>query len=479
MPDLYVMSHTGKAIELPRGTLQHLAAHLHGDLLHQESYGYETTRQVWNGLINKRPALIICCHNHSDVITAVNFARTHNLLLAVRGGGHSVAGHSTCDGGMVIDLSRMNHVSVDQTARIVHVEGGATLADMDKATQAVDLVVPAGAVSDTGIAGLTLGGGIGWLRNQWGLTCDNLLSADVVTADGQCVTASHAEHPDLFWALRGAGGNFGVVTRFTFRAYPLQPDVWFTTVFHDGRHMKEVLQFYREFSATAPDEISTAAICGQFPPGSPDFPAELHGHPCVMIVGMYAGSVEQGQKAMQPLRDFRKPLIDFSKATTYLEAQQFFDEDYPAGELCYYWKSLFLSELTDDAIDTIVEHASQQPSPLSGIEILYSGGAVTRLDDDACAFAFAGRKARYLIFVESNWKDIQDNDANIAWPCNLISALQKGTEGSFYLNFSSAFEEQESTMRHNYGSKYQKLMAIKKRYDPTNLFRLNQNIRPD
>ncbi len=477
MPDLYVMSNTGQAIELPHKTLKELDSRLHGDLLHQESKDYETTRQVWNGIINKRPALIIRCHGQEDVITAVNFARHNNLLLAVRGGGHSVAGHSTCDGGMVIDLSRMNHVSVDEMAHVAHVEGGATLADMDKATQAVSLVVPAGAVSNTGIAGLTLGGGIGWLRNRWGLTCDNLLSAEVVTADGQSVMASHTEHPDLFWALRGAGGNFGIVTRFTFRAYPLKPDVWFTVVFHDGKHMNEVLQFYREYSATAPDEISTAAICGQFPPGSAEYPAELHGHPYVMIVGMYAGPVEQGQKAMQPLRDFRKPLMDCSKATTYLEAQKFFDEDYPAGKLCYYWKSLFLAELTDDAIEIIVDHAARQSSPLSGIEILHNSGAMTRLDENACAFA--GRKARYLIFVESNWAHTADKDANIAWPCDLITALEKGIEGSFYLNFSSAVEEQESTMRHNYGRKYHKLMAIKKRYDPTNLFRLNQNIRPE
>ncbi len=476
MTDLHVMSHTGKTITLSHTLLNKMAACLKGHLIHRESNDYETTRQVWNGLINKHPALIVCCQDRDDVITAVNFARHHNLLLAVRGGGHSVAGHSTCDGGMVIDLTRMNHVSVDKTTNVVHVEGGATLADMDKATQSVNLVVPAGAVSDTGIAGLTLGGGIGWLRNLWGLTCDNLLSAEVITADGQCVTANYTEHPDLFWALRGAGGNFGIVTRFTFRTYPLKPDVWFTVVFHDGRHMKDVLQFYREYSATAPDEISTAAVCGQFPPGSEDFPAELHGRPYVMIVGMYAGSVEQGQQAMQPLREFRKPLIDFSKATTYLEAQKFFDEDYPVGELCYYWKSLFLTELADDAIDTLVDHAARQPSPLSGIEILYSGGAVTRRDEDACAFA--GRKARYLIFVESNWKETWDNVANIAWPCRLIHALQKDSEGSFYLNFSSAPEEKESTMRHNYGNKYQKLMAIKKRYDPTNLFRLNQNIKP-
>ena len=476
MPDLCVMSHTGKTIELPRKTIEELDACLHGDLLHQQSKDYKITRQVWNGLVNKHPALIACCHDREDVMTAVNFARTHNLLLAIRGGGHSVAGHSTCDGGMVIDLSRMNHVSLDKAANVVHVEGGATLADMDKATQAVERVVPAGVVSDTGIAGLTLGGGIGWLKNLWGLTCDNLLSAEVVTADGQCITASHTEHPDLFWALRGAGGNFGVVTRFTFRTYPLKPDVWFTVVFHDGQHMREVLQFYREYSATAPDEISTAAICGQFPPESSDFPAELYGRPYVMIVGMYAGSVEEGQKAMQPLRDFRQPLIDFSQATTYLEAQQFFDKDYPPGELCYFWKSLFLAELTYDTINTLVDHASRQPSPLSGIEILYSGGAIARLDEDATAFA--GRKARFLIFVESNWKDIRDNDANIAWPCDLIRALEKGLQGSFYLNFSSAYEEQEATMRDNYGRKYPKLVAIKKRYDPSNLFRLNQNIRP-
>jgi FAD/FMN-containing dehydrogenase len=467
---------SGTEAWLTDSALKDFGASLCGELLRVGDDGYEKERQVWNGMIDKRPALIARCTCADDVIASVNFARQNNVLLAVRGGGHNVAGHATCDGGLVIDLSLMNGVDVDPEARIVRVGGGAKLRDLDQETQVYGLAVPAGVVSDTGVAGLTLGGGLGWLRSKYGLTSDNLISAEVVTADGQLITASKTEHADLFWGLRGGGGNFGIVTAFEFRAHPLGPDVWFTAAFHDGRQMNETLRFYREFSSAAPDEISTLAVCGRFPPGAEVFPEELHGLPFALLVGMYAGSPEEGQRVMQPLREFRQPLIDFSGVMQYVDAQQFFDDDFPSFERRYYWKSLNLNELSDAAIDRIVQHASSQPSPLSTTDLWPIGGAVRRVGD--AESAFVGRHVPFLFNVEANWEDPEHDETNIAWAREFVEAMQEFSDGSLYFNFPGFHEEGEQIIRTTFGAKYQRLVALKKRYDPTNLFRLNQNINP-
>jgi hypothetical protein len=354
-------------------------ANLRGNLIRPGDPGYDEARAVWNGMIDRYPALIARPVSVEDVVTAVNFARDNNIALAVRGGGHNVAGHGTVDGGMVIDLSLIKDVLVDPEARTARAGGGATIADLDRATQQYGLATPMGVVSATGIAGLTLGGGMGWLRNKYGLSTDNLISAQVVTADGRIVTASQRENEDLFWGLRGGGGNFGIVTQFDYRLYPVGPEVAFTFVLHDsqGDRLKEAIRFYRDYAATAPDEVSSLASSGIVPPHPEAFPESIHGRPFVLFGAMYAGPPAQGERVMQPLRDFGQPLIDFSGIMPYLEVQQLFDTDYPDG-MRYYWKSLNLTRLEDEVIDRFVEHARLQPSALSTADLWYAPSTAAR-----------------------------------------------------------------------------------------------------
>jgi FAD/FMN-containing dehydrogenase len=456
--------------------IQTLKEQMDGEVLQPGDAGYDEARAVWNGMIDKRPGLIARCRTAQDVIASVNFARENDVAVAVRGGGHNVAGHAVLDGGLVIDLSEMRWVDVDPQARTVRAGGGATIADVDRATQPHGLAVPLGVVSETGIAGLTLGGGYGWLRNRYGLSCDNLIAAEVVTADGRILKANEAENADLLWGLRGGGGNLGIVTDFEFRAHPVGPEVYFTAVFHHGDKAKEGLRFYREYNASAPDEVSTLAMLGVFPEGAEVFPEEVHGLPFVAFVGMYAGPVEEGERVMQPLRSFEVPLVDFSGPTTYLEAQQTFDEDYPAGELRYYWKSLNLMSLTDAAIERIIEHARQQPSQLSTTDLWPVGGAVKALTGEDAAFH--GRHAAFLLNPEANWEDPTADGANIAWAQAMVADMQEFSDGSRYLNFAGFQEEGDDMMRSAFGPRYQRLASLKKKYDPTNFFRLNQNVKP-
>ncbi|MBX3055673.1 MAG: FAD-binding oxidoreductase [Anaerolineae bacterium] len=449
---------------------------LQGQLILPGDPEYDAARAVWNGMIDRYPALIARCETTQDVVTAVNFARQHDLLLSVRGGGHNVAGHATNDGGLVIDLSPLKQVVVDPERRTVRVGGGVTLGELDAATQQYGLALPTGVVSETGIAGLTLGGGFGWMRNKYGLTCDNLLAAEVVTADGRVLHTSERQNSDLFWGLRGGGGNFGIVTEFEFQAYPLGPEVMQVAVFHDGEAMGEVLRHFRDFCATAPDEISLLAVCGVFPPGAEMFPAELHGRHFVALIGVYIGAAAEGERVLQPLRNFRQPLFDVSSRLPYVTAQTFFDEDYPAGEMRYYWKSLNLTTLDDAAIDTLVEHARRQPAAHSTTDIWYNGGAIQRMDD--AAMAFHGRHVNFVINPEANWEHPAEDEENIAWVRDFLAAMQPYSDGSRYLNFPGFQEEGDDMMRTAFASKYDKLVALKRKYDPTNLFSLNQNIKP-
>jgi FAD/FMN-containing dehydrogenase len=458
-----------------REAVETLAAQLQGELIRPEDKAYDQARRVWNGMIDRYPALIARCTSVADVQTALAFARTHELTLAVRGGGHNVAGHATCDDGLVIDLSPMNEVTVDPDARTARVGGGAIWADVDAATQPHGLATPGGVVSDTGIAGLTLGGGLGWLRNKYGLSCDNLLEAEVVTADDRLLHASKAENPDLFWAIRGGGGNFGIVTSFTYQLHPVGPEVWLTAVFYDGEQMEDALRFFRDSCKTAPDEVSLLASCGIFPPVE-DFPEELWERPFFLIIGMYAGDPEEGQRVMQPLREFDQPLLDISDTMNYATLQTFFDADYPKYDLRYYWKSLNLTRLDDEAIALIADHARRQPSVLSTIDIWHIGGAVRRVADEATAFH--GRHVAYLLNAEANWEAAADDEANIDWVREMLAAMKPFSDGSSYLNFAGLQEEGERMMTSSFGQKYARLARIKQVYDPDNLFRLNQNIKP-
>lgn len=461
---------------LDKETIQKFANSLRGELLRPGDANYDGARAVWNGMIDRYPALIARCAGVADVVGSVNFARENSLVLAVRGGGHNVAGHGTCDGGLVIDLSRLKQIEIDPVARTARAGGGVTWGELDAATQLYGLATPGGVFSDTGIAGLTLGGGFGWLRNKYGLSCDNLIAAEVVTADGRVIRASETENSDLLWGLRGGGGNFGIVTSFEYRLHPVGPEVMFVFAFHDGsgENMKRAIQLYRDYSATAPDEVSTILACGIIPP-EPRFPEELHGRSFVLLGGLYAGPVKAGKQILQPLLDFGKPLLDFSGVKPYVEAQQAFDEDYPNG-LRYYWKSLNLNRLDDEVIERIVKHARRQPSPFSTTDIWHIGGAVTRVSGQESAFH--GRQMAFLLSPEANWEHPEDDEANITWLRTFIADMAEFSDGSRYLNFPGFQEEGDQMMRTAFGPNYRRLAELKRKYDPTNLFSLNQNIKP-
>lgn len=466
-----------RASQVPRAHLETLARQVRGKLIQPGDAEYDAARAVWNGMIDRYPALIVRCALVADVVAAVHFARAHHLPLAVRGGGHNVAGHGTCDAGLVIDLSPMHMITVDPDRRVARVGGGATWGQLDAATQVYGLATPGGVFSDTGVAGLTLGGGYGWLRNQYGLSCDNLIGAEVVTAAGQVIWASETEHADLLWGLRGGGGNFGIVTTFEFKLHPVGPEVMFVFVFHDGRgdNMKQAIQFYRDYATSAPDAVSTLMACGVIPPDPHAFPEAIHGQPFVLFGGLYVGAVPEGQRILQPLRDFGEPLLDGSGVMPYVAVQKMFDHDYPTGRR-YYWKSLNLSRLDDEVIDRIVLHARQQPSPFSTTDIWHIGGAVTRVS--ATESAYNGRQAAFLLSPEANWDAPADDAVNIAWLRGLLADMEEFSDGSRYLNFPGFLEEGETLVRTAFGPQYERLVVLKNKYDPMNLFRLNQNITP-
>lgn len=449
-----------------------------GEIIRVNDEQYEEARKVWNGIIDKFPALIVRPQGNDDVIAAVNFARDNDLLVSVRGGAHNVAGHATNNGGIVIDLSAMKHISVDPTKRTAKAGGGVLWGELDAATQRYGLATPGGVYSKTGIAGLTLGGGFGWLRNKFGLSCDNLIGAEVVTADGQLLHVSETENADLLWGLRGGGGNFGIVTHFEYQLHSVGPEVMFVFVMHNAETVEDMtraVRLYRDFSETAPDEVSTIMALGQVPPDE-HFPEDLHLKRFALFGALYAGAVEAGKEVVQPLLDFDEPLLDFSGVMPYVEAQQAFDEDYPDG-LRYYWKSLNLESLSDEAINRIVEHARKQPSPFSTTDIWHIGGVVKQ--PSAQESAFFGRHATFLLSPEANWIEEADDDVNITWLRSFVDDMQTFSDGSRYLNFAGFQEEGDAMMQDSFGTQYQQLVELKRKYDPNNLFRLNQNIKPE
>jgi FAD/FMN-containing dehydrogenase len=477
MTDLRVVTLTGADTALGEAVVERFANRLRGELLRPDDTAYEEARKIWNGLIDKRPALIARCAGVGDVMDSVNFARENDLLLAVRGGGHNVAGNAVCDGGLVIDLSQMRSIRVDPERRLVRAEGGATLGDVDHETQVFGLATPLGAVSKTGIAGLTLGGGLGWLRRKHGLSSDNLVSVDVVTADGAFLTASETENTDLFWGIRGGGGNFGVVTSFEYRLHPVGPEVMFCFVIYPGDKAKEVLSFCEQYVAEAPDEVSPIAVLGRVPPVE-IFPERWHGENMVALVAMYAGEAEEGERVLKPLRDLGGAIADISAQMPYTQAQSVLDEDYPDGWR-YYWKSQNLSGLNDEVNERLMDRAAAAPSPHSTVDVWFQGGAMARIG--AGESAFGDRRAPILLAVEANWEDPQDDEAdqaNVAWVRECVSDLQRFSSGGAYLNFPGFYEEGDRLMREAFGENHERLVALKDKYDPTNLFRLNQNIKP-
>ncbi|WP_214367653.1 FAD-binding oxidoreductase [Pseudonocardia sp. H11422] len=463
------------ATDVRDDSVRELESAFRGTLVRPADEDYDTVRQVWNGMVDKRPALIARCAGAADVISAVNFAREQGLPVAVRGGGHNVAGSGVCDDGLVIDLSPMNGVRVDPGGGTVRAEGGVTIGDLDHETQAFGLAVPMGVVTATGIAGLTLGGGIGWLRRRHGLSSDNLISADVVTADGRLIIASAEENADLLWGLQGGGGNFGVVTSFEYRAHPVGPDVFLAFVVHAGTDAAEALRFYREWAGTAPDEVSSFAILWHAPEID-EIPAEHHHAPIVVYLAVHSGDGAHAQQDLASLREFGSPIADLSDTLPYLEVQQFFDADYPAHEMRYYWKSHHLAGLPDDAITALVDLNENSPSLHSTLDVWQLGGAFGRPGPGDTAFG--DRSAPFLLGIESNWERPEDDDACVEWGRAAFRALEPFSTGAQYLNFPGLYEDPDEMLRGSFGANFDRLVACKNRYDPTNLFRLNPNIPP-
>ena len=457
---------------LQASKIEELKGGFKGEILLPSDGAYDSARQIWNAMIQKRPAVIARCATTSDVVRGVNFARDNRLLLAVRGGGHNIAGNAMCDDGLVIDLSKMKAAQVDPATRRVTIEGGATLADLDAATQAHGLATPVGINSTTGIAGLTLGGGFGWLSRKYGLTVDNLESAEVVTAVGEVVRASESENPDLFWALRGGGGNFGVVTRFEFRLHPVGPDVLSGLIVYPISEAKSVLQQYREFIASAPEELNVWTVLRKAPP-LPFLPEKFHGQEMIALALIYAGDPKQGEPLVEPLRKFGTPWGEHVGVQPYVAWQQTFDPLLTPGARNY-WKSHNFTTLQDGLFDVVVEYVGKLPSPQCEIFFGALGGATTRPASDSAAYA--QRDAMFVMNFHGRWEDPVDDERCVLWARDFFKATAPFASGGVYVNFMTA--EETDRVRSAYGPNYDRLVQVKRKYDPNNLFRMNQNIEP-
>jgi FAD/FMN-containing dehydrogenase len=444
-------------------SIERLQAALAGKLTLPQDAGYDAARRVWNGMVDKRPRAIARCASVADVVACVNFARSSGWPLAVRGGGHNAAGLGVCDDGLVIDLAGMRSVEVDPASKTARVGGGATWADFDREAARHGLATTGGAISTTGVAGLTLGGGIGWLMRSQGLSCDNLASVELVTAAGEVVRASGAENPDLFWGVRGGGGNFGVVTRFEFRVHPVG-QVLGGMLLYPAEKAREALVHYREFMKTAPDALSVFAALMTTPDGA---------RVAAFLVA-YNGAPEEGEKALGPLKQLGPPLADMVAPMAYTQLQSMLDEGFPAG-LQVYWRSAFLGGLPDPAIDALVASFSRVTSPLSALLLESMGGAVARVGADATAFNH--RLAAYNLAVIARWTDPKDASPHVAWTRAAQEAMEPFATGGVYVNYLG--EEGQERVRAAYGeAKYARLVALKDKYDPDNLFRRNQNVVP-
>jgi len=456
-------------------TIERLRSTVDGAVVGPEDSAYEEARRVWNGRIDRRPALIVSCESVADVAAAVNFGRETGLVISVRGGAHSTPGYSTCDGGIVIDLQPMNGVEVDPEARTARVQGGAKWADLDGATQEHGLAVTGGRVSDTGVGGLSLGSGSGWLERMYGVTCESLVSAEVVVADGSVVRASNDENADLFWGLRGGGGNFGVVTEFEFDLHPVGPIIAAGMMLFPRSVARELILAYRDFIERAPDQVCGGLALLTAPPEE-FVPEELRGQPAVGIVYGYVGPPEEGIEAVRPLREAHVPAVDLVQPMPYAALQQMLDPGSPRG-VREYFKIDWLRELPDEAVDTILEHAAALPAPFSQFILAPMGGALRRTDSTALALTVPD--AGWAYFCLTMWMDPAEDDHDVAWTRGIADALRPfGIDRPAFPNFIET-EEAAARLRASYGEeKYERLAGLKSKWDPDNLFRLNQNIAP-
>ena len=472
MTDLTIRTLEGSTKALAPDTIAALRGKLRGVVALPGDDDYNAARSIWNAMIDRYPGLVIRCLGAADVINAVKLARDENLLVAVRSGGHNIAGNAVCDGGLLIDLSLMKSVRVDPASRTARVEPGATLADFDKEAQGFSLATPLGINSTTGIAGLTLGGGFGWTTRKFGLTIDNLISADVVTADAKLVRASEGENPDLFWALRGGGGNFGVATSFEFRLHPLGPEVLSGLVVHPLEMAGELLPKFCRIAKEAPDELTIWVVMRKAPP-LPFLPTAWHGREVMIFAACYSGDMKEGEKAVKPLRALGKPIADVISPHPFAGWQAAFDPLLTPGARNY-WKSHDFIDLPDAAIKAIVNAVRTLPSPECEVFIAHVGGAMARVA--ANATAWPNRDSHFIMNAHTRWREkAQDSDC-IAWARQLFKATAPFASGSVYVNFMP--EDEDDRVANAYGTNYHRLAEIKRRYDPDNLFRMNQNIRP-
>jgi len=448
-----------------------LKGRFHGTLLRPDDAGYDEARAIWNGMIDHRPAIIARCTGTADVMAAVDFARASGLATSVKGGGHNVAGQAVADGGLMIDLSSMRAVLVDPDARTARVQGGALFSDLDHECQAFGLATTGGHVSHTGVGGLTVGGGFGWLARTYGLTSDNLLSADVVTADGRMLTASASQNEDLFWAIRGGGGNFGVVTSFTFQLHPVGTVVVGGLALWPFERASEILTFFRDFVDHIPDQLSVVAVLLTAPP-LPFVPAELQGHKTVALAVCYNGDLDAGMQAVQPIKDLA-PTVDMIGPIPYLAQQTLIDEANAKG-MRYYLKNQFMNELSDEAIDVLLSFAESAPSPFTQTTFQHYRGAIARQPDDASAYSH--RNAKFVFFTIAEWLNATDDASNIDWARRFGEAMRPFSSG-MYVNFMGVDEDDKARGAYS-PETYRRLAEIKARYDPENLFRMNHNIKP-
>jgi FAD/FMN-containing dehydrogenase len=458
------------------GAVGALRGSVSGEVLVAGDRGYDAARAVWNALIDRRPGVIVRCRTTADVVVAVTFARERGLPVSIRGGGHNVAGHAVADGGVMVDLAQMNGVRVDAERARAFVDGGATWAAVDQATQEFGLATPGGLISDTGVGGLTLSGGIGWLRSRHGLAIDNLVGAEVVTADGRVVRANTRENEDLFWALRGGGGNFGVVTGFEFALHPVGPTVMFAAPIFPIDAGAGPIRAWRDFLADKHDSVGSLIEFSTVP-AVPDFPEAAWGRRVYTVAALFAGDPDEGEALLRPLRELAEPVVDFSAKMAYCDVQQLFDTVIPFGKHRCYWKSRYLNALDDEAIDLIVAGNERPPSSNTLSSIWNFGGATA--DVDAAATAFGDRSMPWMVSIDSIWDTADQDEMNIAWTREFWERLQPYSDrGRIYLNFAGHGEDNDELTRRTFGPNYERLAAIKRRYDPTNMFRFNQNISP-
>lgn len=462
----------GNNITLSGEIIDGFRSQLTGTIICSSDSGYDEARAIWNAMIDRRPALIVKCMGTADVVSCVKFAREHNLLTSVRGGGHNIAGMSLANDAMLIDLSQMKWVRVNPETKMAYVAPGATLRHVDHETQLYGLATSTGINSTTGISGLTLGGGFGWLSRSYGLTIDNLVSAEMVTADGNVINVNEKENADLFWAIRGGSGNFGIVTSFQFKLHPIGPQVLAGLIVHPFKDAQKVFRHYRDFVASAPDKATCWVVLRKAPP-LPFLPEEVHGKEVFVLATIYAGDLKEGEKVLEPLRQFGNPIADVIGPVPFTAWQQAFDPLLAPGARNY-WKSHNFTELSDELLDTLIDYTGNLPSPLSEIFVGNLGGVINKVAEDATAYPH--RKANFVMNVHARWEENSLDSACIDWARKLFDQTAPYATGGVYVNFIS---EGEDRVEAAFGANFEQLSKIKSKYDPGNFFRVNQNIKPD